>query len=76
VDARRDAREQLVTAHEMFASMRADGFAERARVEVLATGARVRGRAVDTRDELTAQEAQIARIASEGASNAKAAAAI
>ena len=66
-----DARTQLRTAHTMFASMGADGFADRARHELLATGEKVRKRAVDTRDELTAQEAQIARLASDGLSNAE-----
>ena len=64
-----DAREQLRTAHEMFSTMGADGFAERARVELLATGETVRKRTVETRDELTAQEAQIAGLARDGRTN-------
>ena len=64
-----DAREQLRTAHEMFASMGAEAFADRARRELLATGETVRKRTVETRDELTAQEAQIARLARDGLSN-------
>jgi DNA-binding CsgD family transcriptional regulator len=44
-------------------------FAERARVELVATGTRVRRRADDARDELTAQELQIARMARDGLSN-------
>jgi DNA-binding CsgD family transcriptional regulator len=64
-----DARAQLRTAHEMFSSMGADGFADRARRELLATGERVRRRTVETRGELTAQEAQIARLARDGLSN-------
>ena len=64
-----DAREQLRTAHEMFASMGADAFADRARRELLATGETVRKRTVETRGELTAQEAQIARLARDGLSN-------
>jgi len=64
-----DAREQLRTAHEMFASMGADGFAERAARELLATGERVRKRAADTPTQLTARESQIARLASHGLSN-------
>ena len=67
---RLDVREELRTAHEMFTSMGTDAFAARAERELLATGGRVRKRAVATRDELTAQEAQIARLASEGLSNA------
>ncbi len=46
-----------------------EAFAERARVELRATGERVRGRAVETRDGLTAQELQIARLARDGLSN-------
>ena len=64
-----DAREQLRVAHEMFTAMGAEGFAERARVELLATGETVRKRTVETRDELTAQEAQIARLARDGRTN-------
>jgi DNA-binding CsgD family transcriptional regulator len=64
-----DARAQLRTAHEMFASMGADAFADRARRELLATGETARKRTMDTRDELTAQEAQIARLARDGLSN-------
>ena len=64
-----DAREQLRTAHEMFAAMGAEAFAERARRELLATGETVRRRTVETRDELTAQERQIARLARDGLSN-------
>ena len=67
---RLDAREQLRTALEMFTSMGTDAFAARAERELLATGERVRKRTVETRDELTPQEAQIARLASEGLSNA------
>jgi DNA-binding CsgD family transcriptional regulator len=66
-----DARAQLRTAHEMFVSMRADGFAERARRELLATGETVRKRTVDTRDELTAQERQVAWRARDGYSNSE-----
>jgi DNA-binding CsgD family transcriptional regulator len=64
-----DAREQLRAAHEMFTTMGAQGFAERARVELLATGETVRKRTVETRDELTAQETQIARLARDGRTN-------
>ncbi len=66
---RRDARGQLRTAHEMFSSMGAGAFAERARIELLATGERARQRTVGTEHVLTAQEAQIARLVSEGGSN-------
>ena len=66
---RRDAREQLRTAHEMFTAMGAEAFAERARAELLATGERARQRSAETESELTPQEAQIARLVSEGESN-------
>jgi DNA-binding CsgD family transcriptional regulator len=55
----------------MFEAIGADAFATRAGVELLATGERARQRTVDTLDDLTAQEAQIARLASEGARNAE-----
>ena len=64
-----DAREQLRTAHDMLATIGMEAFAERARRELLATGEKVRKRAVETRDQLTAQEAQIARLARDGLSN-------
>ena len=64
-----DARLQLRRAHEMLATMGVEAFAERARRELLATGETVRKRTVETRDELTAQESQIARLASDGLSN-------
>ena len=66
---RRDARDQLRTAHEMFTAMGAEAFAERARAELLATGERARQRSAETESELTPQEAQIARLVSEGESN-------
>jgi DNA-binding CsgD family transcriptional regulator len=66
---RRDAREQLRTAHEMFAAMGAEAFAERARIELLATGERARPRSAEAAEELTPQEAQIARLVSQGDSN-------
>jgi DNA-binding CsgD family transcriptional regulator len=68
---RADAREQLRTAQRMLEQMGIDGFAERARRELRATGETARKRtAVTARDEeLTAQEAQIARLAREGLSN-------
>ena len=68
---RLDAREQLRTAFEMFNAMGIEAFAARAERELLATGERVRKRTVDTRDELTAQEAQVARLARDGLSNAE-----
>ena len=64
-----DAREQLRTAHEMLIAMGMEAFAERAHKELLATGEKARKRTVETRDDLTAQELQIARMAREGLSN-------
>ena len=64
-----DAREQLRTAHEMLAAIGMEAFAERARQELSATGEKVRKRTVETRDDLTAQERQIARLARDGLSN-------
>jgi len=64
-----DAREHLRTAHEMFIGMGVEAFAGRAERELSATGERVRKRTVETREDLTAQEAQIARLARDGLSN-------
>ena len=64
-----DAREQLRVARETLMAIGADGFADRARHELLATGEKVRKRRDDTRDELTPQEAQIARLARDGRTN-------
>jgi DNA-binding CsgD family transcriptional regulator len=66
---RADARAQLRTAHEMFASMGTEAFAGRARRELLATGESARKRTVDTSTKLTDQEAQVARLARHGLSN-------
>ncbi len=64
-----DAREQLRAAYDTFSNIGNEAFAERARRELAATGETVRKRTVDTRDVLTAQEAQIARLASERHTN-------
>jgi DNA-binding CsgD family transcriptional regulator len=64
-----DAREQLRRAHEMFTGMGAEAFAERARGELSATGATVHRRSLGRPEELTAQEAQIARLAADGHTN-------
>jgi DNA-binding CsgD family transcriptional regulator len=66
---RREARDQLASAYRIFDSIGAAAFAERARIELRASGGQARERAVQTRDPLTAQEALIARLAGEGASN-------
>jgi DNA-binding CsgD family transcriptional regulator len=68
---RREAREQLRTALGMFTSMGIEGFAGRTQRELAATGERARKRSVETRDDLTPQEAQIARLAADGLSNAE-----
>ena len=66
---RTDAREQLREAYQMLTMMGVEGFAGRARRELLATGENVRKRRVENTGELTAQEAQIARLARDGLSN-------
>jgi ATP/maltotriose-dependent transcriptional regulator MalT len=66
---RSDAREHLRTAYEMLDAMGMRAFAERAQRELLATGETVRKRGAETSDTLTAQEAQVARLARDGLSN-------
>ena len=69
-DGALDAREQLRTAYRMFEAMGAAGFAARASRELNATGETARSRiAVANDSELTAQDAQIARMAADGLSN-------
>jgi DNA-binding NarL/FixJ family response regulator len=64
-----DARTQLRAAHEQFTSIGMEAFAERARRELIATGEKARKRSSETRDQLTPQEEQIARLARDGLSN-------
>ncbi len=64
-----DARGQLRTAHDLFADFGMEAFAERARVELEATGEHARRRTVDTLGQLTPQEAQISRLVAEGNTN-------
>jgi DNA-binding CsgD family transcriptional regulator len=64
-----DARGELNVAYELFSAMGMQSFAERTQRELLATGATVHRRRVETRDDLTTQEAQIARLARDGLSN-------
>jgi DNA-binding CsgD family transcriptional regulator len=64
-----DAREQLRIAYDMFVRMPAYAFAERARLELIATGEHVRKRQDDTRTDLTSQEEHIARLARDGRTN-------
>jgi DNA-binding CsgD family transcriptional regulator len=64
-----DARKELRTAHDLFADFGMDGFAERARVELQATGEHARKRTPATIDQLTPQELQISRLAAQGNTN-------
>jgi DNA-binding NarL/FixJ family response regulator len=64
-----DARVELRAAHDQFASIGMRAFADRAKSELVATGERVRERTVETRDDLTPQERQIARLARDRMSN-------
>jgi DNA-binding CsgD family transcriptional regulator len=68
---RLDAREQLRSAHDQFSQFGMEAFAERARAELEATGEHARKRTVETSDQLTAQETQIARLARDGLSNSE-----
>jgi DNA-binding CsgD family transcriptional regulator len=71
-DRRRlEARDQLRRAQDMFTSIGMEAFAARAGRELLATGETARKRTVQTRDDLTAQETQIAQLARDGLSNAE-----
>jgi DNA-binding NarL/FixJ family response regulator len=65
----REAREQLRTAHRLFTELGMDGFAERARVELRASGEHARKRAVETLTNLTPREAQISQLVAQGATN-------
>jgi DNA-binding CsgD family transcriptional regulator len=69
---RLDARDQLRTAYDMFTTMGAEAFAQRAASELQATGETARKRTVETSSELTAQEAQVVRLVREGLSNQEA----
>ena len=66
---RSDARAQLRAAHDQLTSIGMEAFAERAARELQATGETVRKRRAETRDDLTAQERQIAQLARDGLSN-------
>ena len=68
---RREAREQLRTAEEMFTEMGMEAFADRAGRELVAAGGRPRTRRLEVREELTPQEEQIARLARDGLTNAR-----
>ena len=64
-----DAREQLRVAHDLFSDFGMEGFAERTRVELRATGEHARRRTFDNSSELTPQETQISRLVAQGATN-------
>ena len=66
---RLDARGELQVAHDLFRDFGMDAFAERARGELEATGGHARKRTVVAQDQLTPQEAQIARLAADGSTN-------
>jgi DNA-binding CsgD family transcriptional regulator len=66
---RGEARAHLRTAHGLLDAMGMEGFAARARHELRATGETARRRSVASMPQLTAQEAQIARLARDGLSN-------
>ena len=66
---RLDARNELRIAHEMFSCFGMEAFAERARVELLAGGERARKRTLETLNQLTPQESQVARLAAQGMTN-------
>jgi DNA-binding CsgD family transcriptional regulator len=69
LNRRLDARRHLTEAHAMFTRMGANAFAERSRRELVAIGEKVRKQPVSSGDQLTSQEAQIARLAAEGLTN-------
>jgi DNA-binding CsgD family transcriptional regulator len=64
-----DAREELRAAHDLFSDFGMEAFAERARIELQATGERARRRTPDTLDQLTPQETQVSRLAAQGHTN-------
>jgi DNA-binding CsgD family transcriptional regulator len=68
---RTEARVQLRRAYGLFTEIGAQAFAARAQRELLGTGVTVRKRTFESRDQLTAREAQIAELARDGLSNAE-----
>ncbi|MCV7430081.1 helix-turn-helix transcriptional regulator [Mycolicibacterium bacteremicum] len=73
---RRDAREQLQAAADIFDRIEAPAFAARARAELAATGAKIRDRELVSGVELSTQEATVARMAADGHTNAEIGAAL
>jgi DNA-binding CsgD family transcriptional regulator len=69
-----DAREQLRVAHGLFTHFGMEGFAERARVELRATGEHARKHAAETSNDLTPQEAEVSRLVAQGTTNVEIAA--
>jgi len=66
---RGESREQLRIAEQMFTQMGMEAFAGRTRAELVAAGAKPGTRRSEIREELTAQEEQIARLAGDGLTN-------
>jgi DNA-binding CsgD family transcriptional regulator len=64
-----EALNELRAAYELFSGFEMEAFAERSRIELEATGGHARKRSFATLDQLTAQEAQICRLAAEGNTN-------
>jgi DNA-binding NarL/FixJ family response regulator len=69
-----DAREELRAAHRLFSDFGSESYAERARIELRATGERTRKRSFDSSDRLTPQEARAAQLVAQGGTNAEIAA--
>jgi DNA-binding CsgD family transcriptional regulator len=69
-----DAREELRSAHELFTDFGSESYAERARIELRATGERARTRSRDASGRLTPQEARVAQLVTQGGTNAEIAA--
>jgi DNA-binding CsgD family transcriptional regulator len=66
---RRAARDQLRAACELFGTLGMEAFANRAKAELRAAGEHAAAPSTGTQDTLTPQEAQIARLAADGATN-------
>jgi RNA polymerase sigma factor (sigma-70 family) len=64
-----DARKELRIAYEMFTDFGMEAFAERASIELRATGEHARRRTVDALRQLTPQEAEISRLVAQGSTN-------
>ncbi|MEV1175585.1 helix-turn-helix transcriptional regulator, partial [Nonomuraea sp. NPDC049784] len=69
---RKDAHEQLRTAHELLSGMGLEAFAARAARELRATGGQPRKRTAQPADALTAHELHIARLVATGATSKEA----